>query len=387
MSAPDSAVAVFQQIYGLAPTVCGYAPGRLEFIGNHVDYNGGLVIGAAIDRGVQVAARRRSDGRIRVFSPDYGATVEASFVGLAPQVGASAWANYSLGVAWSLQQNGEIVPGGFDLAIAGDLPAGAGLSSSAALELATGMALRELFGFQIELLELARRCRQAENEFVGMPCGLLDQGVSAFGQADHLVLLDCRAETFQALPLPESARFWVFNTGTKHALLDSLYATRRRECEDALKVLQRFHPQARCLADLTVSEVERQRASLSEVQFARALHVTREIERVHQTVTALARNDLAAVGRLLVASHQSSRKLFANSCPELDFLVDRLVPLVGIHGARLTGGGFGGAVMALASPEFKLDAVAAELADYTRQFGHAPVVFSTRAGPGARVMR
>ena len=382
-----TASAVFLQQFGAAPAVCGYAPGRLEFIGNHVDYNGGLVIGAAIDRGLQVAASRRADRRVRVFSPAYGAAVEVDLAGLAPLAGAAAWANYPLGVAWALQKNGCVFPVGFDLAMAGDLPAGAGLSSSAALELATAVALRELFGLPVELLPLARWCRQAENEFVGMPCGILDQGVSAFGQAGHLVLLDCRAETFTPLPLPETARFWIFNTGAKHALLDSLYAARRRECEDALKVLQQFHPQARFLADLSSAEAERQRADLTPDQLSRALHVTREIERVRQAAAALEKGDLTAVGQLLVASHQSSRELFRNSCPELDFLVDRLVGLPGVYGARLTGGGFGGAVMALTNPEFTAETAAAALAAYTWHFGHAPVVFATRTGPGARVVR
>jgi galactokinase len=387
MPSPVTAPDVFRQQFGATPAACGYAPGRLEFIGNHVDYNGGLVIGAAIDRGVQVAATRRADRRVRVFSPAYGSVVEVDLAGLAPLRGPTAWANYPLGVVWSLQKNAGAFPVGFDLAIAGDLPAGAGLSSSAALELATAVVLRELFGLPIETLALARWCRQAENEFVGMPCGILDQGVSAFGQAGRLVLLDCRAETFQPLPLPETARFWVFNTGAKHALLDSLYATRRRECEDALKVLQQFHPQARCLANLSSADVERHRASLIPDQLSRVRHVTREIERVRAAAAALEKGDLAAVGKLLVASHQSSRELFANSCPELDFLVEHLVPLPGVYGARLTGGGFGGAVMALTNPEFTAETAAPAIAAYTKQFGHAPLVFSTRTGPGARVVR
>jgi len=385
MSEPASAI--FQQQYGHAPAVVGYAPGRLEFIGNHVDYNGGLVIGATIDRGVQVAASKRTDRRIRVFSPAYGTPVETDLDGLVPLKGSTAWANYPLGVAWSLQKNGGPLPMGFDLAIAGDLPAGAGLSSSAALELATAVALRELFGLSIAPVNLARWCRQAENEFVGMPCGILDQGVSMFGEAGRLVLIDCRAETFNTVPVPESARFWIFNTGAKHALLDSLYAARRRECEAALAVLKRHHPSATLLAEIPSAEVERYRAELTPTQFTRALHVTREIERVQQTAQALEKGDLAAVGKLLVQSHQSSRELFENSCPELDYLVDRLVKLPGVYGARLTGGGFGGAVMALTTPEFNA-AVAQPVTDaYTKQFNHEPVVFTTRTGPGARVLK
>ena len=383
----DPASAIFQQQFGHAPTVVGYAPGRLEFIGNHVDYNGGLVIGATIDRGVQVAASRRTDRRIRVFSPAYGAVVETGLDNLTPLKSSSAWANYPLGVAWSLQKNGQSFSSGFDLAISSDLPAGAGLSSSAALELATAVALRELFGLPIAPVDLARWCRQAENEFVGMPCGILDQGVSMFGEAGRLVLIDCRAETFTTVPVPESARFWIFNTGAKHALLDSLYAARRRECEAALAVLKRHHPQATMLAEISSTEVEKYRAELSPSQYTRALHVTREIERVQQTAQALEKSDLVTVGKLLVQSHQSSRELFENSCPELDFLVDRLIKLPGVYGARLTGGGFGGAVMALTTPEFTA-AVAQPVTDaYVKEFGHEPVVFTARTGSGARVLK
>ncbi|HVU37204.1 MAG TPA: galactokinase [Opitutales bacterium] len=378
---------LFQQQYGAAATIGGYAPGRLEFIGNHVDYNGGLVIGATIDRGVQAAAARRNDRRVRVCSQSYSPAVETGLDLLAPLTGDAAWANYPLGVAWSLQKNGQKFPTGFDLAIAGDLPAGAGLSSSAALELATAVALRELFGLAIAPADLARWSRQAENEFVGMPCGILDQGVSTFGQEGRLVLIDCRAETFTTVPVPASARFWIFNTGAKHALLDSLYAARRRECEAALRILQEGHADAKFLADISSAEVEAARAKLTPELYSRALHVTREIERVRATVAALEQGDLAAVGKWLVASHQSSRELFENSCPELDFLVDRLVKLPGVYGARLTGGGFGGAVMALTTPEFTATVAAPVTAAYAREFGHEPVVFTARTGPGARALQ
>jgi len=249
------------------------------------------------------------------------------------------------------------------------------------------MALRELFGLNIEPVNLARWCRQAENEFVGMPCGILDQGVSMFGETGRLVLIDCRTETFTTVPVPASARFWIFNTGAKHALLDSLYSARRRECEAALAVLKRQHPQATLLAEIPSSDIERYRAELTPEQYARALHVTREIERVRDTAMALEKGELAVVGKLLVASHQSSRELFQNSCPELDFLVDHLVKLPGVYGARLTGGGFGGAVMALTTPEFTAETALPVTTAYARQFGHEPVVFTARTGPGARVIK
>jgi galactokinase len=377
---------VFARQFKHPPAVCAYAPGRLEFIGNHVDYNCGLVLGAAIDRGIHTAAARRPDRWVRLCSPQFGAVVEASLEHLAPLHGDNAWANYPLGVAWSLAKNGCAFPAGFDLAIEGDLPSGAGLSSSAALELSVAVALSALFGFDSGPHALARWCRQAENEFVGMPCGILDQGVAAFGQAGRLVLIDCRTESFSTVPMPEAARFWVFNTGVKHALVDSLYAARRGECEAALQTLRRFYPQAVCLADLSSPDVERQCANLPPEQYRRALHVTREIERVQATTGALEQGNLAEVGRLLVASHQSSRELFQNSCAELDFLVDHLVKLPGVYGARLTGGGFGGAVMALTTPAFTAETAAPVAAAYEKQFNHAPAIFTARTGGGARVL-
>ena len=382
-----TAMEAFGQKFGYAAAACAHAPGRLEFIGNHVDYNGGPVLGAAIDRGVQAAAARRSDRRVRVVSEHFEGVVETDLDRLAPREGAGAWSNYPLGVAWALGKNGCVFPAGFDLVLTSDLPAGAGLSSSAAVELATAVALGGVFGFDPGPGLLARWCRQAENDFVGVPCGILDQGCSAFGQAGRLVLIDCREEKFSTVPLPETVRFWVFNTGKKHALLDSLYATRRGECEAALAVLQKFYPQAKCLADMTVAQVEAKAAALTAAQAQRVLHVTREIERVQRTTAALERGDLAEVGRLLVASHESSRRLFENSCAELDYLVDGLKGLPGVYGARLTGGGFGGAVMAMTTPEFKEETAAAVMAGYAGKFGHAPKIFDTRTGDGARLLQ
>jgi galactokinase len=381
-----TATELFVQHYGRPPGARAHAPGRLEFIGNHVDYNGGLVLGAAIDRGVQAAAGLRTDRKVRVRSAHYDGVVETSLDGLQPLAGREAWANYPLGVAWAWAKNGGAMATGFDLALTSDLPAGAGLSSSAAVELATAVALGGVYGNIPEPGVLARWCRQAENDFVGMPCGILDQGCSAFGQAGRLVLIDCRTEAFSTVPLPETVRFWVFNTGKKHALLDSLYATRRGECEAALKILQQFYPQAQYLAEVSAAQVEAQAAHLPAMLLARARHVTREIERVRATAQALEKGDLGAVGRQLAASHQSSRELFENSIAELDFLVDGLGGLPGVWGARLTGGGFGGAVMAMTTPEFTAATAEPVVAAYAAKFGHAPTIFTTRTGDGAQAL-
>jgi len=375
----DEITAGFHARYGRAPAVVARAPGRIEFIGNHTDYNGGTVLGASIDRGVWVAVAARADGRRRFGSEARGAikTLPAENPP-AKQRGAGGWLNYPLGVIAALPEFGLRPPAGFDYLAMSDLPSGAGLSSSAALELASALAFLALGGQEAPREVVVRLCRHAENHFVGVPCGILDQGVSGFGRKDHLVYIDCRGPGFATVPLPAGARFWIFNTHTKHALVDGLYAARHRECMDAAKRLG-----VPLLADMTPAALEAARAKLPPVEFRRAQHVVEEIARVGATVQALRAGDLAAVGRLLTASHRSSQALFENSTTGLDFLVDQLAAAPQVHGARLTGGGFGGAVMALTSPEFSEAQAAAVAAAYAAKFGARPDVLRAQTGDGA----
>jgi galactokinase len=293
-------------------------------------------------------------------------------------VGSASWANYPLGVIAAFEKYQLRAPAGFDFLVSSDLPSGAGLSSSAALELASALAFLELSGQRAPRETVVQLCRDAENNFVGVPCGVLDQGVSGFGKKDHLVFIDCRGPKFATVPLPAAARFWVLNTHTKHALVDGLYAARHRECMAAAKALG-----VALLADATPASVEAARGTLPPVEFRRAKHVVEEIARVDATVLALRAGDLASVGKLLTASHRSSQTLFENSTPELDFLVERLAGAPHVYGARLTGGGFGGAVMAVTSPDFS-EAQAAEVADaYAKKFGSRPEVLRAQSGDGA----
>jgi galactokinase len=375
----DPLLESFRARYGHAPTVIARAPGRLEFIGNHTDYNGGTVLGVAIDRSVWVALAPRPDGQWRLGSESQPGIVTVS-AGRAPgkQSGEASWANYPLGVIAAFEKFGLRAPAGFDFLAMSDLPPGAGLSSSAALELASALALLALSGQSAPRETLVQLCRSAENNFVGVPCGVLDQGVSGFGKKNHLVLIDCRGPKFATVPLPAAARFWVFNTHTKHALVDGLYAARHRECMTAAQLLG-----VALLADATPASVEAARDTLPPVEFRRAKHVVDEIARVDATVTALRAGDLVAVGKLLTASHRSSQALFENSTPELDFLVDQLAAAPEVFGARLTGGGFGGAVMAVTSPDFS-DAQAAGVADaYAKKFGTRLEILRAQSGDGA----
>ena len=384
MSTPDpqSIVAQFQQTYGRAPAVIARAPGRVEFIGNHTDYNGGAVLGAAIKRSVWVAAAANPTGRSRLFSANGAAVLELPADPGTKLTGAEAWGNYPIGVWRGLKDFSLPRPAGFDLLIDTNLPSGAGLSSSAALELATGLALLSLAG-QGGLApdQLAALGRHAENEYVGVPCGILDQGTSAFGRAGHLVYIDCRGPAFSLVPFPESLHLWIFNTREKHALIDGFYAARHRECMDAAALLG-----VKFLADLTPARFEAVESKLSPVLARRARHIVVEHARVLETVAALRQGDLAKVGRLLTASHRSSQNLFENSTRALDQLVDLLEVHPAVLGARLTGGGFGGAVLAVTRENFT-EEDAAEISRRQAKHGHRrPEVTHLQSADGAQVI-
>lgn len=372
--------ASFRQAHGREPEVVARAPGRIEFIGNHTDYNGGTVLGAAIDRSVWVALARRSDGQRR-FSSDLDPERVTQSGIPEPVCGRHSWVNYPLGVVASFPEFGLRPPDGFDYAAVSDVPLGAGLSSSAAIELASALAFLAATDQTISRESLVKLGRHAENYFVGMPCGILDQGVSGFGRKDHLVFIDCRGPTFSTVPMPADADFWIFNSHTKHALVDGLYAARHRECMEAARILG-----VPLLADVDAARLEAGRPELSATAYKRARHVIEEIARVGAACEALQRGDLRRVGAALTASHRSSQHLFENSTAELDFLVDRLSEESGVLGARLTGGGFGGAVLALATRDFVLPCAERVAAAYAEKFEAAPNILHLQTAEGAEVV-
>lgn len=373
----------FQAIYGGAPDFVARAPGRIEFIGNHTDYNGGTVLGAAIDRNVWVAFRRRPGQPLRLATgeqPPALAVAAADIAGLQPAADI-AWCNYPLGVWRALGDHGFPAPEGGDYLAMSDLPAGAGLSSSAAIELSTALVFLAAAGREAAREDVVKLCRQAENRYVGVPCGILDQGVSGFGRRDHLVFIDCRGPRFDLVPMPANVSFWVFNTHTKHALVEGLYAARHRECLAAAAALG-----VPLLADVTPAALAAAAARLDPVLARRARHVVEEIARVDTVRSALARGELAAVGAALTASHRSSQHLFENSTPELDHLVDHLAAHPRVAGARLTGGGFGGAVLALAGADFADEDARGVASAYAARFGRPPQVLRLATADGAALV-
>jgi len=374
----DVAIERFTRLYGHAPTVLAWAPGRIEFIGNHTDYNGGTVLGAAIDRGMWVAAAPAPAGILSFATDSQRGIVTVPASSPRKLAGPQRWVNYPLGIWTGFREFGWQQPDGLEYIVCSNLPVGAGLSSSAAIELASAFAYLGLTGDKPAREAVVALARHAENNFVGVPCGILDQGVSGFGRKDHLVFIDCRGPRFETVPMPAGAHFWVFNTQTKHAHSDGLYAARHRECMEAAQKLG-----VPLLAALTVAQLEQYRARLPEIEYRRAKHVVEEIDRVARVRTALAAGDLAEVGRWLTASHRSSQTQFENSTPELDFLVETLTATPHVYGARLTGGGFGGAVMAFTDAEFS-SAEAGRVADaYAGRFGSRPDVLDCETGDGA----
>jgi galactokinase len=372
----------FRAVFSREPEIIARAPGRIEVIGNHTDYNGGPVLGAAINRSVWVGLARRKDGVRRFASDGRSGVIEVAAGSLVRRTGTESWVNYPLGVLASLGGASIAVPEGFDYLAASDVPAGAGLSSSAAIELSSGLAFLEASGASLERGALVALCQKAENTFVGVPCGILDQGVSGFGRVDNLVYIDCRIPRFETVPLPSGANFWIFNTHTKHALIDGLYAERHEECMEAARIIG-----VALLVDATSASLAAAETRLSRTAYKRARHVIDEVARVGKAVEALRAGDLAALGKLLLASHRSSRTWFENSTKELDFLVDLLEAERGVHGARLTGGGFGGAVMALTSNEFGREGSDRVSEAYFQKFGSKPEVLHALTDDGAALVK
>jgi galactokinase len=317
-----------------------HAPGRVELLGNHTDYNDGVVLSAAIDHGVTVHGGSRADGRVVLTSLALEKRVDVPLDDFGKQTDES-WSNYALGVVRVFADRGYKL-GGFSMEIVSDLPIGAGLSSSAALEVATATFLKKAFRWEIQPLQLAKLCRQAENEFVGVNCGLLDQVSSVFGKKNCAIFLDCRNETVEAVPFPDGVALLITHSGVKHALVGGEYNERRERCFSAAKKLG-----ARALRDVSSGELEESRGKLTDLEYRRAAHVVGEMERVNQGIEFLRTANARGFGELMFTSHESSRTNFENSTPQLDALVKIAREEEGVYGSRLTGGGFGGATVSL----------------------------------------
>lgn len=369
----------FRKLFGGAPQIRTFrAPGRVNLIGEHTDYNLGFVLPVALDLATTVAAAPSLDGKLRIYSEDRQELreFEASAIGtLAPT---REWTDYPIGVAQQLAAAGfPIEPA--NLLIRSTVPEGSGLSSSAALEVSSALAL--LNGRALDKLELAKLCQRAERNYVGMPCGIMDQYISVFGRRHSAVEIDCRSLGHRLVSLPEGITFIAVNTMVKHALSGSAYRDRVQECGEAVAGMRTVYPELESLRDVSPEMLAR--VALPGVPARRARHIVTEDARVNQFVDASSRGDLGLMGTLMVESHRSLQHDYEVSCEELDFLVDAALPLDGVLGSRMTGGGFGGCTVTLlradAVPAFR-DAIAQA---YRTRFGITPAIYPCDPSDGA----
>jgi galactokinase len=383
--------AIFEQKFKRKPTVDTRAPGRVNLLGEHVDYNQGVVLPAAIDREVRLAATPTDDGRVSIYAIDLEEFVEFNLNEVGKRIDVAAkplpsWACYPAGVAWALQEAGLRV-GGTQAVFSSDVPIGAGVSSSAAVEVAFASTWQALGGWQIDKIDLAKHCQRAENEYVGVSSGLMDQFASACGVEGHVLCFDTRSLEWRPLEMPPGTAIIIADSGIRRSLSGSAYNDRRAACEQAVTLLQKYLPRIQSLRDVSTVELAAYSAFLPAEIERRAEHVVKEIHRVDQAMIALKRGDARMFGGFMFASHKSLRDLYEVSIPELDWLVEIARRLPGIYGARLTGAGFGGCTVNLVD-EKEADAFMQSLqARYLKQTGLEAKVYLCRASRGAEARR
>ena len=380
MTLQDRVTAAFEQRFGARPAAVVRAPGRVNLIGEHTDYNDGFVLPMTINRAVCIALRPRADRYVHVHALDFDDGAPLVFDLDAIQHESSEWAEYVKGVAWALQEAGHALRG-WDGVIAGDVPIGAGLSSSAAIELATARAFAWTSGLPWDPARMARLAQQAENQWVGMNCGIMDQMISAAGEADHALLIDCRTLATQSVPLPPGTLVVVLDTATRRGLVDSAYNERRSQCEAAAR-----HFGVPALRDLTLAQFEARAHELDDVTRRRARHVITENARTLAAADAMRQGDAVTLGELMDASHVSMRDDFEITNDQLNIMVGCARPHPGCYGARMTGGGFGGCAVALIRADAAEDFARVTAERYFAETGLEPQVYVCSATAGAGVV-
>ena len=383
----EELVAKFGKMYGAEPEIVAYAPGRIEVLGNHTDYNEGYVFSAAIDKGTFFAVSKVEGTACELTAGDLMETVKFDISDVKP-VAEMTWANYVLGsFNWLFDGRTADARFSFKAMFLGNIPLGAGLSSSAALEMCTLLALQKLYRIEMDKTTTAKIGQKAEHTFAGCPCGLLDQASSLYGQEGSLVKSDFRYNTFESVSMGEGVAFMMVKSNAKHALVDGAYASRRQACEDAAKYFSEvLRKPVTHLRDVTMAEWVLYRGGLSETTAKRAVHPIGEDERVLQGAALLEKGDLKGFGALMYDSHESSRNWFENSCEELDAIVDAAKAIPEVYGARLSGGGFGGSCCLLVDPA-AADRIAAQIArEYKAKFGDEPDCKLIKPSQGAHLV-
>ena len=370
----------FAECFGVRPAILR-APGRVNLIGEHTDYNDGFVMPGAIGFCTRVAAAGREDRKLVIASEQFAGRFEFDVDHL-PERGAGTWCDYVLGVAVMLQQSGHRLQGA-SLLVNGEIPIGAGLSSSAAIEVASALALMALNGIATPMPEVAKLCQRCENVFIGARVGIMDQFVSCLGKAGHALLLDCRSLEFEQIPIPENVRMVVCNTIVKHRHAGGEYNRRREECEEGVRLLAKWFPEIRALRDVSDEQLMRHEGEIPEKIFMRCRHVVQENVRVLEGARRLREGDVNGFGRLMRDSHRSLRDLYQVSCRELDVMVEAAEGLPGFYGGRMTGGGFGGCTLNLVEAP-RAEGFARLISKrYQAVTGIRPEIYICSAGDGA----
>ena len=386
----EQLIAKFQELYGEGGEIRTYfAPGRVNLIGEHTDYNGGHVFPCALTMGTWAVVRNREDRKLGFFSLNFEklGIIETSLDELIPSKNAG-WTNYPKGVMWAFEKRGYELTHGMDILIYGNIPNGSGLSSSASLEVLTGLMLKDTFGFEdLSMIDLALIGQYSENNFNGCNCGIMDQFASAMGKKDHAIFLDTNTLKYEYAPVVlENAKIVIINSKVKHSLVDSVYNDRRNECETALKELQKV-TDIKTLGDLTEDGFEQYKDAIKDpVRQKRAKHAVYENQRTIRAVEALRNNDVKLFGQLMNASHESLRHDYEVSCEEIDILVDLAQAMPGVIGSRITGGGFGGCTVSIVE-DATVDRFIEEIGKtYKEKVGHEAEFYVVDIGDGAKIV-
>lgn len=379
---PDQILAAFREHFSnsAAPEIYR-APGRVNLIGEHTDYNLGFVLPIALEMSCYVAVAPAEHGKLRMFSRDFDDQFEIATDAIASATPQKKWHDYVVGVAQQLQRAGVSIHSA-DLWIASEVPTGAGLSSSAALEVSSALAFLS-FDKPINRLELAQLAQRAESQFVGMPCGIMDQYASVFGQEHSALKIDCRSLTHEDVPLPENVQIIAVNSLVKHELGTSAYRERVAECAAAVKAIQQLDAGIRSLRDVSFPLFERAQETIPPVPRKRARHIITDSQRVIDFAAASRAQDLNEMGRLFIASHRSMQYDYEITCKEIDFLVDTAIKIPGVYGSRMTGGGFGGCTVSLVAPSALEEFHARLSTAYQDRYSIQPILYQCIPAQGA----
>jgi len=389
ISMKEKLIQQFQELYRGEGEIRSYfAPGRVNLIGEHTDYNGGHVFPCALTLGTYGIVRSRSDRKLRFYSANFErlGVIETSLDELVPDPKAN-WTNYPKGVMWAFEKRGYKLTHGLDILIYGNIPNGSGLSSSASLEVLTGVILKDTYGFDVSMVDIALIGQDSENNFNGCNCGIMDQFASAMGKKDHAIFLDTNTLHYEYAPVVlEDAKIVITNSKVKHSLVDSAYNDRRNECETALKELKTV-VKIESLGELTEEEYEAHKDAIKDaVRQKRAKHAVYENQRTIRAVEALKNQDVELFGKLMNASHESLRYDYEVSCEEIDILVDLAQAMPGVLGSRITGGGFGGCTVSIVKND-AVDTFISEIGKtYQEKVGHEAEFYVVDIGDGAGVI-